>query len=313
MFASERRLPVAVLLAALLAACGSERPTVRTSSAGGAAAPAPPQPAAPTTAVAASGAAAPVTVSYADGEAAYRAGQYRDAESLFAAYTTSKPENVWGQYMLGLSAWKAGDLDRASAAFDAALALDSTHLKSLLNSARVDLERNRPADARERIARALAVDSTSGDALRLLARALDQAGETDSAVAVYHELLVRNEQDVWAMNNLGVIRIESGDYDAAIPPLARATQVRPGSPVFQNNLGTALEGAGYLASARDAYAAALQADSGYHKAAVSLERVSGLIGHEASDTVDLGAEAQTFVTAIRMWKDRPEVVLPDTD
>jgi hypothetical protein len=55
---------------------------------------------------------------------------------MFQAYTESEPDNAWGRYMLGLSAWKTGDHTRALEAFDAALRLDPSHRKSLLNSAR---------------------------------------------------------------------------------------------------------------------------------------------------------------------------------
>ena len=46
--------------------------------------------------------------------------------------------------MLGLSAWKAGDHDRATSAFDRALQLDPNHRKSLFNSSRVLLEMGNP-------------------------------------------------------------------------------------------------------------------------------------------------------------------------
>ena len=51
-------------------------------------------------------------------------------------------------------------------------------------------------------------------------------------------------QDVWAMNNLGYIYIQQGRSDAALPPLARAVEIRSNVPVFQNNLGMALERSG---------------------------------------------------------------------
>jgi len=34
--------------------------------------------------------------------------RYDEAVRLFNTYTTEKPDNVWGFYMLGLSAWKTG-------------------------------------------------------------------------------------------------------------------------------------------------------------------------------------------------------------
>src|SRR5256885_1043877 len=77
----------------------------------------------------------PVTFELAD--SAYRERRYDDATTLFQTYSESRPTNPWGFYMLGLSAWKAGDRAQAERAFVQALTLDSTHVKSQLNLSRV--------------------------------------------------------------------------------------------------------------------------------------------------------------------------------
>src|SRR5215217_9477239 len=50
---------------------------------------------------------APVT--YARAESTFNTGKFDDVIQLFSAYTESNPENAWGYYMLGVSAWKNGD------------------------------------------------------------------------------------------------------------------------------------------------------------------------------------------------------------
>src|ERR1044071_2986228 len=70
----------------------------------------------------------PVTFEMAD--SAYRARSYGDATVLFKTYTEGRPNNAWGFYMLGLSAWKSGDPAQAEGAFVPALTLDSTDGKS---------------------------------------------------------------------------------------------------------------------------------------------------------------------------------------
>ena len=67
-----------------------------------------------------------------------------------------------------------------------------------------------------------------------------------------------------------------GRYTEALPPLARATELNPRSPVFQNNLGQALERLGYYTEARTAYESAVASDSGYVKASTGLARVTGI-------------------------------------
>src|SRR5205814_895894 len=51
-------------------------------------------------------------VSFEDAHSAFQENRYDEALRLFTTYTTEQPDNVWGYYMLGLSAWKAGDRPR---------------------------------------------------------------------------------------------------------------------------------------------------------------------------------------------------------
>jgi superkiller protein 3 len=223
---------------------------------------------------------------------------------MFEAYTESDPDNAWGHYMLGLSAWKTGDHTRALEAFDAALRLEPTHRKSLLNSARVLIETGRAEDALDRIERALAIEPLSSEGLRLAGRAHYELGQVDQAIDAYQRALAIDDRDVWAMNNLGYIYIQQGRSDSALRPLARAVELRRNVPVFQNNLGTALERSGHFVSAREAYQAALAADSTYSKAAVGLERVTANGAVSDSSTVDLAALSQEFQSQVEQWRTR---------
>ena len=148
--------------------------------------------------------------------------------------------------MLGLSTWKTGDHTRALEAFDAALRLDPSHRKSLLNSARVLLETSRPQDALERIEQALAIEPLSAEGLRLKGRAHYELGQFDRGDRCLPAGPGARRPDVWAMNNLGYLYIQQGRSDAALPPLARAVELRGNVPVFQNNFATALERVGAL-------------------------------------------------------------------
>jgi predicted Zn-dependent protease len=247
---------------------------------------------------------ATVVPSYGDAERAFHRGRYEEAATMFAAYTESEPENAWGQYMLGLSSWKIGQHTRALEAFDAALRLDPSHRKSLLNSARVLLETSRPEDALERVERALAIEPMSADALRLKGRAHYELGHYPEAIEAYERALALDDRDVWAMNNLGYLYIQQGRSDAALLPLARAVELRGNVPVFQNNFGTALERSGHFVAAGEAYQAALTADSTYEKAAVGLERVKVHGARSDSSSVDAAALSREFQAQIEQWRTR---------
>jgi predicted Zn-dependent protease len=233
-------------------------------------------------------------VAYEDAERAFHRGSYGEAEQLFAGYRSQHPDNAWGHYMYGLSAWKAGRHDEALAGFDEALRLDPDHRKSLFNSARVLLETGQPGQALERIERGLSLEPLSAEGHRLLGRARVALGRFPEAVEAYQRAIAIDDHDAWSMNNLGVLYIEQGRSADALGPLARAVELRPASPVFQNNLGTALEQTGHYPEARAAYEAAVSADSSYAKAVASLERVSGLVQPGDTITVDLAQLSREY-------------------
>jgi predicted Zn-dependent protease len=302
---SVRRISLAFLAAAflpLVAACGNDKQPVTTTIRGSSSS---------DTLTADSGApsgtvtettAATVPVSYVDAEAAYTARKYAEAAELFDSYTRANPENPWGHYMHGLSAWKAGDPEQAMSSFDEALRIDPQHRKSLLNSTRVLLDTGRPREALERVERAMAIEPLSAEGLRLLGRSRYELKQVPEAIDAYQRAIVLDERDVWAMNNLGLIHIQQDRSEAAVPILARAVELRSDSPVFQNNLGTALERTGHYAAAKKAYESALATDSTYGKAAASLARVTPLAESDTS-TVDLAALATEFQAEVQRWRD----------
>src|SRR5436190_10760201 len=149
-------------------------------------------------------------VTFERAESVYHERRFDDAVALFRAYTETKPENPWGFYMVGMSSWKSGDRTGAEAAFGRALELDSSHVKAHLNLSRVLIEDGRPSDAVPHIERAIALDSVSSEGYRLLGRAYDALGKTDSAVSGYQKALVRDDGDFWAMNNLAMVFIGEG-------------------------------------------------------------------------------------------------------
>ena len=301
---NRRRFPiviVAALVPAALVACGSGEPKPITTTSAGASAPA--ATATVTTPATEVQPAPSAAIAYEDAERVFRSGDYPEAAALFAAYTERRPENVWGHYMLGLSSWKAGNLARAAEAFDRALELDSTHVKSLLNSSRVFLELNETEKALERTSRAVSIDPRSADALRLRGRALHNAGDLQSAIEAYQAALVVDAHDVWSMNNLGLLYIELGCPAQAIGPLARAVELRDNAPVFHNNLGIALEQTGHYGAAKEAFEETLAVDSTYGKARTSLERVTPLATRPGAEELILEDFATQFELQIQMWKD----------
>ncbi|MGH7520197.1 MAG: tetratricopeptide repeat protein [Gemmatimonadales bacterium] len=241
----------------------------------------------------------PVTFDMAD--SAYRDRRYDDAAALFKTYTEGRPTNPWGFYMLGLSAWKSGDLEQAESAFVQALALDSTHVKSHLNLSRVLLERDQPDSALVHIETAIQLDSTSSEPLRLQGRAFEALDKTDDAIVAYQRAIVKNDSDTWAMNNLGTLYMRVQRFEDAIGPLARANDIDDRVATFHNNLGMALELTGRFQDAAGQYRAALAIEGTYGKSVSNVQRVE-LVKQDPSITpVDLAERSKQFQEQITKW------------
>ena len=143
--------------------------------------------------------------SFADGEAAFRARNYLQAVAIFEDYIDRKPGNGWGYYMLGLSAWKAGDFQKSEKAFDQALSIDPDHVKSLVNSGRLFIEQLRHAEALARLNLAAEIDPDSLEVQRLLAATHQASGNTVEAVAAYRRVIDLKDNDAAAMTQLALL------------------------------------------------------------------------------------------------------------
>src|SRR2546422_3046255 len=284
-------IPIAALM---LGACGDKTPKSSDANAAEVSTTAPETPG-----VARPPAVATGPVSFADAQTAFKEKRYDEAARLFATYSTAQPDNIWGYYMLGLSAWKQGDRDRAVEAFKQALEKDSTHVKSHLNLSRVLIEQDKAQDALPHVQAALRVDSTSSQAFRLLGRVKGELGDTGAAIAAYQRSIVLDGSDVWSMNNLARVYIGQRQFERALGPLARAIEIDSSVAAFQNNLGLALEHSGHVTQAADAYRAARGIDSAYQRAAVNLTRVEGLKQDPTVVPVDLAGVARSFVEQVK--------------
>ncbi len=305
---SDRRLlwTALVVLPLALAACGNEnqKPIAVRNSPEGALKVTPAGGLPPRSEPAVTTPTGAIVTTFDGAESLYNSGKYGEAKEAFQQYVSANPERAIGQYMLGLSAWKSGDRHRADLAFDRAIALDPKHVKSYLNSARVLLDLNRDQEAVERVQVALAIDSTSQDGLRVLARAQSKLDLTDDALETYRRAIVLDDRDPWTLNNLGALYLELGEREDALAVLARTVEIRGTSPVFQNNFGMALEQTGHLTAAKQAYEAAVRADSTYKKAVANLSRLGAVVIDPSKDElVDLHSLADLFRVQVGMWRD----------
>jgi Tfp pilus assembly protein PilF len=245
------------------------------------------------------GSGTPASTEYDLGEKAYRERRYTDAVLSFTEFTNARPDNPWGHYMLGLSAWKSGDVEKARVELERTVELDPKHVKGRLNLTRVLLDLGDAKGARKHVVAGLAIDSTSGEAHRLMGRVQSSLRQNEEAIVSYRLALRYDPDDVWSMNNMALILIQQQRFVEALGPLARAVVVDSSVPVFHNNLGIVLEHLGQYSLATVSYGKAVRADSGYTKALMSLARVEGRKEEAGLVPVDLAQLAAGFDWAFR--------------
>jgi Flp pilus assembly protein TadD len=244
-------------------------------------------------------------VTYEEAEAAFHEGRFVEAMGLFTNYVDHRSENVWGYFMLGMSARRAGDDVTAEEAFRLGLEKDPTHVRSLVNLARVLLDTDRPEEALESIDEARELDPQSNGVYRVLGRVQYELGEVEEAIESYQEALKIDDEDVWSMNNLGLTLIREGRYEEAVFPLARATLLRDDVAIFHNNLGIVLEQMGLPASAETSFQRAVELDPLHERAVVNLARVEGREDDPTVGPFDVEDVSQKFLEEIERWRAFP--------
>jgi Flp pilus assembly protein TadD len=235
----------------------------------------------------------PVAVDWETAETAWRQKNYPRAVELFTVWSGERPDNPWGHYMLGLSRWKAGNLEEAEASLVGAVELDPGHRKALVNLARVRLDQGRPEEAEAPARSATELDPASPDGWRVLGRVHHSRGEVDQAILAYQTAALLDRGDAWALNNLGLLMIQQERFEEALGPLAQAAVVDSTLAVVQNNLGMALERTGRTTQALVAYGRAVELGEG-GKAEASLARLTGYPDRAGVMPVELPTVALRF-------------------
>ena len=197
----------------------------------------------------------------ADARAAFGAREYATAAALYADELRSNPASAETAYMLGLAAWKSGDLESAIDAMRRTTILEPGSLRALVNLSRIHNARGEATAALEAAERALAIDATDSVALYQRARSLRNLGRVDEALAVLGECLGRNPAYGQALNLVGLIHLERGETALAVDAFDSAAALESEVAFVHRNLGLALERAGRAEEAVLAYRRAAELSS----------------------------------------------------
>jgi Flp pilus assembly protein TadD len=214
----------------------------------------------------------------AEGETLYQQRRFLEAAAHFQIAVEEKPRAWYSSYMLGLSLWKAGDLDGAAGALQRSAEERPEFTRTHVNLSRVFNEAGRYGEALAAADRAAALEPDSAPAHYLRGRSLANMSRFGEAEDALRQSLDLNQEngDVW--NRLGLMLLRQGRDEEAVAALERAVASGPATTYMHNNLGLAFERGGRLQEAEQQFTAALENVGGSPRAITSLARVRAVMG-----------------------------------
>jgi tetratricopeptide (TPR) repeat protein len=214
----------------------------------------------------------------ARGLEAYASREFGKSAAYFQAEIDARPQRSWTHYMHGLSLWKAGRIDEAAAAMEAAAELDPESVKTFVNLARIRNEQGDYEGALEAARTALAIDAADPNALFLEGRSLFNLGRIDEAMESLTASAEIAPDNGHVQNLLGLALMRQGRADEAVIALERAAALVSQVAYIQNNLGMALELSGRASEAAIAYRRSVEIDPTHMKAVANLARIEPSVG-----------------------------------
>jgi arylsulfatase A-like enzyme/Flp pilus assembly protein TadD len=191
------------------------------------------------------------------------AGKPAEAVSVFEPLASSEPRNVKVLDALAEAYADAGRMDDAERTLESALAVSPTYLDAITDLGLYQLRHGKFQESEATYGRALALDASSSTALFGRARALEQLGRDDDAHAAYRKAIESAPSDVEgrlsyaaflanklrkiddaevelqslakaapgserAALELGLVRLQKGDWKGAAESLEKAKALAPG-------------------------------------------------------------------------------------
>src|SRR6266849_2242898 len=144
----------------------------------------------------------------------------------------------------------AGPSSAARAGCEKLLQLDPTAVKAHAALAEMDLAAGRPAEAAERLQKALRIRSDWWPAFERLGTALVRLGKNAEAIPWFEKALAERPEDPDALTGLGVALAETGRLEEAVQAWGRALRSGEGGAHLHQNLARVLRQLGRRGEAR---------------------------------------------------------------
>ena len=166
-------------------------------------------------------------------------GKTPEAAQEFAQAATLFPGNPLPLTALGQLYASTGDLDKALAAFDRALAARADFVPALVHRGDVFMVRTDPTRAAADYEKAVKLAPKNAMAQFKLGSAYQMLGRLDAAEKQYRAAIGLDEKLAAAYNNLAALSVErKHNLDAALDWANRAVALQPNTAAFQDTLGS---------------------------------------------------------------------------
>ena len=232
-----------------------------------------------------------------EGVALYGGGDYEGASERLTVAASGRAGDAYTHYLLGLSLWKSGQIERGEQELARSAELDPSSVRTFVNLARLRLERGDAPGALTASESALELDPSCAQAMHQKGRALVALHRNEDAMTVLGSAHTQEPKDGYIANTLGWLLIQSGKPAEAVPVLESARESLPGVAYVHNNLGVAYERTGRREEALAEFRASVEDGDSVGKSAASLARLGDTLGDGTTDgaTPDATAVVPTVV------------------
>lgn len=154
----------------------------------------------------------------------------------FKQLAATHPDSALLQNVLGQWYRHHNNVADARNAFEAALLTDPHFVPAALSLAEMDIREGRNDVGRKRLNGLVKANPTNVSALLLSARADEQAGDAQAAIARYRAVVNLDQSNLIALNNLAYLLV-TNDPDEALKYAQQAVEMAPGEATVQDTLG----------------------------------------------------------------------------
>jgi choline-sulfatase len=200
---------------------------------------------------------------------AFRVGNISSADALLEKVQREDPKMYIVPFMRGIGASKQKDWDRSAAELKRCLELNPNFIEAMTGLARALFFQGKYDEARQWAQNALKLNPQNYKALYELA-SIESHTDKAAAIADYEKAIAIQDNFAPLQRDLGMLYYEQQNYAAAVPHLAKATELGFTDARLLNILGICYDRIGRLQQSLVTYRQALKLDQNLPEAHLNL-------------------------------------------